>query len=201
MKSLIRDALRKLVPFVQFKKREKHPWRSVICSKACNLTKSNTPPLVFLMFFKLYKWYQIAQNITYFSTFSMYFFTFVIMFLIIKNSNIMNKTIFLISFFFNLGCFYSAHPCSISFRSLPSSMTRWGTINKRLWWFTQGKKAKSEIKTNSVHFNCLDNMSDKKLYYQCFISSKYLFKGKTAVEGDYKVIVTLTIINMMLTLN
>ena len=80
-------------------------------------------------------------------------------------------------------------------------MTRWGTINKRLWWFTQGKKAKSEIKTNSVHFNCLDNMSDKKLYYQCFISSKYFFKGKTAVEGDYKVIVTLTIINMMLTLN
>ena len=27
-------ALRDLVPFVQFKKREKHPWRSVIFSKA-----------------------------------------------------------------------------------------------------------------------------------------------------------------------
>ena len=27
------DALRDLVPFVQFKKREKHPWRSVIFSK------------------------------------------------------------------------------------------------------------------------------------------------------------------------
>ena len=29
----IYDALRNLVPFVQFKKREKHPWRSVIFSK------------------------------------------------------------------------------------------------------------------------------------------------------------------------
>ena len=27
------DALRDLVPFVQFKKREKHPWRSVTFSK------------------------------------------------------------------------------------------------------------------------------------------------------------------------
>ena len=37
------DALRDLVPFVQFKKREKHPWRSVTFSKvlgfACNFTK------------------------------------------------------------------------------------------------------------------------------------------------------------------
>ena len=32
---------------------------------ACNFTKSNTPSWVFFMFFKLYKWYQIAQNITY----------------------------------------------------------------------------------------------------------------------------------------
>ena len=30
---LICDVLRGLVPFVQFKKREKHPWRSVTCSK------------------------------------------------------------------------------------------------------------------------------------------------------------------------
>ena len=29
------------------------------------LVKSNTPPWVFYTFFKLYKWYQIAQNITY----------------------------------------------------------------------------------------------------------------------------------------
>ena len=27
----------------------------------------NAPPWVFLMFFKLYKWYQIAQRITYFN--------------------------------------------------------------------------------------------------------------------------------------
>ena len=32
---------------------------------ACNFTKSNTPPWVFFTFFNLYKWYQIAQYITY----------------------------------------------------------------------------------------------------------------------------------------
>ena len=47
------DALHDLVSFVQFKKREKHPCR-----------RSDTP-WVFFTFFKLYKWYQIAQNITY----------------------------------------------------------------------------------------------------------------------------------------
>ena len=31
-------ALRDLVPFVQFKKREKHPWRSVNFSKVAKLT-------------------------------------------------------------------------------------------------------------------------------------------------------------------
>ena len=30
---------------------------------ACNFLKSDTPPLVFSSFFKLYKWYQIAQRI------------------------------------------------------------------------------------------------------------------------------------------
>ena len=30
-----------------------------------NFTKSNTPPWVFFMIFKLYKWYQIAQRITF----------------------------------------------------------------------------------------------------------------------------------------
>ena len=34
---LIFDALRDLVPFVQFKKREKHPWRSVNFSKVAGL--------------------------------------------------------------------------------------------------------------------------------------------------------------------
>ena len=42
---LICDALRDLVPFVQFKKREKHPWRSG--TKSCNT------------------WYQIVQRITH----------------------------------------------------------------------------------------------------------------------------------------
>ena len=29
-------------------------------ASACNFTKSNTPPRMFLTFLKLYKWYQIA---------------------------------------------------------------------------------------------------------------------------------------------
>ena len=57
-------ALRGLVPFVQFKKRKKHPWMSVNFSLACNFTKINTPPWMFFTFFKLYKWFQIAQRTT-----------------------------------------------------------------------------------------------------------------------------------------
>ena len=30
-----------------------------------NFTKSNTPPWVFFTFFQLYKWYQIAQSVSY----------------------------------------------------------------------------------------------------------------------------------------
>ena len=57
--------MRDLVPFVQFKIREKHPWRNVTFSKVyvCNFIKGNIPPWLFFTFFKLYKWYQIAQNI------------------------------------------------------------------------------------------------------------------------------------------
>ena len=64
MKGLIKlkcDALRDFVSFVQFKKREKKPWRSVTFSKVAGFS---TPPCLFLTFFKLYKWYQIAQSIT-----------------------------------------------------------------------------------------------------------------------------------------
>ena len=44
-------ALRDLLPFVQFIKREKHPWRSVTFSTvACNFTKSNIPPWMFSSF-------------------------------------------------------------------------------------------------------------------------------------------------------
>ena len=59
-KLILCDALRALVPFVQFKKRKKHSWRSVTFS-----TKSNTLPWVFFTFFKLHKRYQIAQWIPY----------------------------------------------------------------------------------------------------------------------------------------
>ena len=39
-------------------------------ASTCNLTKINTPLWVFFTFFKLYKWYQIAQHITYFADLS-----------------------------------------------------------------------------------------------------------------------------------
>ena len=61
-----------LVPFVQFKKREKHPWRSFTFSKVAGFrlqsaifTKSNTPSWVLLTFLKLNKCYQIAQSVSY----------------------------------------------------------------------------------------------------------------------------------------
>ena len=58
--------MRDLVLFVQLKKRETHPWRSVTFSKVAGFTKSNTPPWVFFTFLKLYEWHQIAQSTTYF---------------------------------------------------------------------------------------------------------------------------------------
>ena len=59
----ISDALRDLVPFVQFIKRKTHGGMSLLKFKT-HFTKSNTPPWVFFAFLKLYKWYQIAQCIT-----------------------------------------------------------------------------------------------------------------------------------------
>ena len=47
-----------LLPFLQLKKSDKHPWRSVTF-------RSNTPGWVFFTFFRLYKWYQIGQSISY----------------------------------------------------------------------------------------------------------------------------------------
>ena len=52
------DALRNFVPYVQFKKRENHPWRSDTFSKvaeACNFAKSNTAQWKIFTFFKLHK--------------------------------------------------------------------------------------------------------------------------------------------------
>ena len=45
------DAFRNLVPLVPF-------------ASACNFTKINSLLWVFFTFFKLYKWYQIAQRTT-----------------------------------------------------------------------------------------------------------------------------------------
>ena len=53
--SIICGALSDSVPFAQFKTREKHPRRSVNFSKVAGFTKFNTPPWVYLTFFKLYK--------------------------------------------------------------------------------------------------------------------------------------------------
>ena len=41
-------------------------WDLLMLYQACNFTKINTPPWVFFTFFKLYKWYQIAQRTTYY---------------------------------------------------------------------------------------------------------------------------------------
>ena len=55
------DALRDLVPFAQFKKREKHSWKSVTFSKVAGFSlQFNIPPGVFFTFLKFYKCSQIA---------------------------------------------------------------------------------------------------------------------------------------------
>ena len=71
------DVLRYLEPFVQFKNvKGSHGGVLLIhgcfsrlwnCANgiACNFTKSNTLPWVFFTFSKFYRWYQIAQRITY----------------------------------------------------------------------------------------------------------------------------------------
>ena len=65
MKKKIWDALRDLAPIEQSTKREKHPWSSVLFSKVTGIANSNAPPWVLFTFFRLYKWYQIAQRITF----------------------------------------------------------------------------------------------------------------------------------------
>ena len=44
------DVLHDLVPFIQFKKREKHPWRSVTFSKVAGLLKKHSSMVVFHVF-------------------------------------------------------------------------------------------------------------------------------------------------------
>ena len=61
------DALRDLVPFVKVKKREKHRWRSITFRKVADFKalSCRLPHGVFFTFLKLYRWYQIMQNIKY----------------------------------------------------------------------------------------------------------------------------------------
>ena len=59
---------RNLVLFVRFKNVKNTHGRVLLLkklqAKACSFTESNTPPWVFFTFFKLPKWYEIAQRIS-----------------------------------------------------------------------------------------------------------------------------------------
>ena len=58
------DALRDLVPCVQFKKRENTYGGVLLLVKLqAEASKRNTPPWMFLTFFKLYQWYHVAQSV------------------------------------------------------------------------------------------------------------------------------------------
>ena len=57
------DALRNLVPFVQFKNHGKVLLLVKLQALACIITKNNTPLWLVFTFFKLYKCYQITQHI------------------------------------------------------------------------------------------------------------------------------------------
>ena len=58
--------------------------------EACNFDKINTPPWVLFTFFKLYKWYQIAQRTTYMLNDCLYI-------LYVKSSNSNNIKMILVS--------------------------------------------------------------------------------------------------------
>ena len=61
------DVLRDLVPFAQFKKHEKHPWRSVTFSEIAGRCQKVTLLHGYcLRFFKFCRWYQIAQSVWHF---------------------------------------------------------------------------------------------------------------------------------------
>ena len=64
------DTLRNLVPLIYSLKNVKNSHGGVLLlvklqGSDYNFTKSNIPPWVFFMFFKLQKWYQIAQSVSY----------------------------------------------------------------------------------------------------------------------------------------
>ena len=68
------DALCDLCHLYNLKKTIKKPMEVLLLVKlqasTRNFTKSNTPPWVFFTFSKLYKWYQIAQNVILFNLLS-----------------------------------------------------------------------------------------------------------------------------------
>ena len=61
--------MRNSLPFVQFKKREKHPWKSNTFSEVARfslqLCQKYYSSMGVFTFFKLYKWYQLAQSFSY----------------------------------------------------------------------------------------------------------------------------------------
>ena len=70
-------------------------WKTTM--EECSFAKSSTPPWVFFTFFKLYKWYQFAQRITYL----LYRMVDLKIFAKTHESNVME------SFFRNAGCLKS----------------------------------------------------------------------------------------------
>ena len=64
------------ISFVQCKKHEKHPWKSVAIQPATLLKVAPHPPTpppppwVFFAFFKFYKWCEITQGIIHGTDFS-----------------------------------------------------------------------------------------------------------------------------------
>ena len=61
-------------------------------ASACNFTRSNTPIWVFFTFLKLYKWYQIAHNITFqFANFSNLFYANDFFLYLLKTENVRDQ--------------------------------------------------------------------------------------------------------------
>ena len=62
---MVCDALRDSVPFAQKSTHGRVLLLVKLQAKVCNFTKSNILPWVFFMLFKLCKWCQIAESISY----------------------------------------------------------------------------------------------------------------------------------------
>ena len=60
---IICDALRDLLSFVQFKKREKHPWRRVTFSKVAGFTKSRNASQMLNITKNIWLFFWISSNV------------------------------------------------------------------------------------------------------------------------------------------